>query len=131
MKLLLDQNQPIYLQIIDEIKRSLARGDLKPGDRIPSQRELAEMAHVNPNTVQRAYREMEQADLVETLRGQGTFVKKDENLVESIRREMADQSLSSFVKEMQGLGYTLNEIVHLVTQVCETETRGDEANGDG
>ncbi|MFO7311746.1 MAG: GntR family transcriptional regulator, partial [Bacillota bacterium] len=52
MKLKLDQHSPIYLQIIDEFKRQIARGDLRPGDRIPSQRELAMMVQVNPNTVQ-------------------------------------------------------------------------------
>ena len=97
MQLRLDQHSPIYQQIIDEFKRAIARGELKPGDRIPSQRELASMVQVNPNTVQRAYREMGQLGITETLRGQGTFVTQDAGLVDSVRREMAERALVSFV----------------------------------
>jgi GntR family transcriptional regulator len=66
-----DTAQPIYRQIIDDYKKKLIRGELKGGDRIPSQREYADMVKVNPNTVQRAYREMEAMKMVETVRGQG------------------------------------------------------------
>lgn len=114
MKIELDLTRPIYQQIIDEIKRSVARGDLKPGDKLPSHRELAEKAGVNPNTVQRAYREMEQAELVETLRGQGTFVKDNPRLLKEIRTSMAHKALEAFIKEMRSLGFRDEEIIALV-----------------
>ncbi|MCR4401465.1 MAG: GntR family transcriptional regulator [Firmicutes bacterium] len=114
MKIELDLAKPIYQQIIDEIKRSVARGDLRPGDKLPSHRDLAQKAGVNPNTVQRAYREMEQAELVETLRGQGTFVKDNPRLLREIRTGMAHRALAAFIKEMRGLGFRDEEILELV-----------------
>lgn len=114
MQLRLDQHSPIYQQIIDEFKRAIARGELGPGDRIPSQRELASMVQVNPNTVQRAYREMEQMRITETLRGQGTFIVNDAGLVASIRREMAGRALVAFVQEMHSLGYGCDEMAEMV-----------------
>lgn len=130
MQLKLDQHSPIYQQIVDEFKRAIARGELKPGDRIPSQRELATMVQVNPNTVQRAYREMEQARITETLRGQGTFITNDPGLVAGIRREMAGQALVAFVREMHSLGFECDEMTEMVRStyrhVIGTE-RGQEA----
>lgn len=124
MQLRVDQNRPIYQQIIEEFKREVARGSLVPGDRIPSQRELAEMVQVNPNTVQRAYREMEQAGLVETLRGQGTFIRNQTDMVRTIRREMAGEALGSFVREMQALGFSRKETVEMINEAYQ------EAGGD-
>lgn len=127
MQLKLDQGSPIYQQIIDEFKRSIARGELEPGDRIPSQRELATMIRVNPNTVQRAYREMEQERIAETLRGQGTFICDDPVLVGRIRREMADRALFSFVQEMRSLGFTRDDMMRLVGETHDRIEVG--ANG--
>lgn len=95
---------PIYLQIIDEFKRQIATGELKPGDKIPSQRDLAAQIKVNANTVQRAYREMEILGLVETLRGQGTFICQNEEIVEETRTEMLTNLVDDFIKAMQALG---------------------------
>lgn len=130
MQLKLDQGSPIYQQIIDEFKRSIARGDLGPGDRIPSQRELATMIRVNPNTVQRAYREMEQERIAETLRGQGTFVTNDPDLVTRIRREMAERALVSFVQEMHSLGYTKEAMTRLVGEAYDRVVQGGDVRGD-
>ncbi len=69
-----DTTRPIYEQIIDYILKKLASGEFSAGSKLPSQREMAKVLSVNPNTVQRAYREMEIKDLVETRRGLGTFV---------------------------------------------------------
>lgn len=111
-----DQSRPIYQQIIDGIKRSVARGELQPGDQIPSQREMAQSAQVNPNTVQRAYREMEQMGLVKTMRGQGTFISVREGMISTLRREMAQEALQEFVHAMKGLGFSREETVELVSQ---------------
>ncbi len=70
---------PAYRQIVDEIKIEIAEDILKEGDKIPTVRDLALKIHVNPNTVARAYRELEREGVVETFVGRGTFVKKDEN----------------------------------------------------
>ena len=73
MQLNFDSSRPIYLQMVDEVKKALVRGELSPGDKIPSLKERAQMSKVNPNTVQRAYQEMERERLTETLRGARYF----------------------------------------------------------
>lgn len=126
MQLRFDPERPIYQQIIDEFKRAVARGELKPGDRIPSQRELATQARVNPNTVQRAYREMEWMGLVETLRGQGTFVTNEPEFLAGLRAEMADEAVQRFVSEMRRLGFSAQEIL----QRAERDLASAEEDGD-
>src|SRR5690606_24637436 len=110
---------------MDDIKRRLARGELRPGDRIPSQREVAQMIKVNPNTTQRAYREMEVAGLVETLRGQGTFIRDTPGMVDAIRKEMAQSALMTFVSEMRELGFSGDQVVDLVKKAVGGDTDGD------
>lgn len=105
---------PIYLQIIEEFKRQIATGLLKPGDKLPSQRDLAADLKVNANTVQRAYREMEILGLVETQRGQGTFVRQTEQIVEGTRTEMLSKIVEDFVAAMLSLGLTKGEALQLV-----------------
>lgn len=109
-----DSPRPIYLQIIDEVKRAVARQELRPGDRVPSQREMAQMLRVNPNTVQRAFREMEAMGLLETVRGEGTFVRSDPGLLRRLRTEMAEAAVRQFVQEVQALGLGEHEAVELV-----------------
>jgi GntR family transcriptional regulator len=111
-----DSSQPIYQQIINNYKKQLARGELKEGDKIPSQREYAEMIKVNPNTVQRAYREMENQHMVETIRGQGTFIVIGEELKKEIKQDMARIILNYFVQEMRSLGFTNEQMVEMLIQ---------------
>lgn len=120
MRVNFNLNKPIYLQIIDEFKRAIARRDIEPGQKLPSQRELAKELKVNPNTVQKAYQEMERCGLVETLRGQGTFVKKDESLYDRIRNEMAANALKKFLEEMQSLGFENEEIFKIINRKLQT-----------
>ena len=109
-----DNTKPIYLQIIDDVKKRLIRGEIKPGDKIPSQREFANEIKVNPNTVQRAYREMESMGLVETLRGQGTFICNQDDLLKDIKRDMASDVLKSFIQEMRSFGFSNEEMISLI-----------------
>lgn len=105
---------PIYLQIIEEFKRQIVIGQLKPGDKVPSQRDLATQIRVNANTVQRAYREMEALGLVETLRGQGTFVCQYQGIVEETRKEMLTNLVDDFVRAVQALGLDQEAILEVV-----------------
>lgn len=124
VKLNFDSTRPIYMQIIDEIKRAVSRNLLVSGEKLPSQRELAEAARVNPNTVQRAYREMEAMGLVETRRGEGTFIRDDKNLLASLRGEMAQVAVDNFVRQVLALGLTEAEVVKLVTTEYRTTRSG-------
>lgn len=130
VKLDFDSTRPIYLQIIDEVKRAVARNVLEPGERLPSQRELAEAARVNPNTVQRAYREMENMGLVETRRGEGTYIREDEGLLASLRSEMARAAVESFVRQTIALGLEETEIMELVTSSYRAVRDGKGGRGD-
>jgi GntR family transcriptional regulator len=117
-------DKPIYLQIIDEIKRSIVRGELALGEKIPSQRELAQQIKVNPNTVQKAYQEMERIRLVETLRGQGTFICNEPKLLTGIREEMAREALEIFINDMKALGFSPKDIREMVESALKTGNRG-------
>ena len=109
-------SKPIYKQIIDDFKKKLIRGELKEGDKIPSQREYAEQVRVNPNTVQRAYREMESMNMVETLRGQGTFISISADRLEEIKMEMAVNLVDYYISEMESLGYSQEDIFKILKQ---------------
>lgn len=122
-----DNTQPIYRQIIDNYKKQLIRGELRPGDKIPSQREYAEKARVNPNTVQRAYREMEVMQMVETQRGQGTFITANPEMLTIMKEEMATGVIGHFIKEMKSLGFTISEINHLLAQQIDKTEEGELA----
>ncbi|XEC95081.1 GntR family transcriptional regulator [Paenibacillus tarimensis] len=126
MKLDFDKPIPIYLQMIHEVKRAIARGELQPGDKIPSQRERAQLSQVNPNTVQRAYREMEAMGLTVTERGQGTFITNDKSVLDKVRTEMANLAIQTFVEDMIALGYRSDEI-----QSCFAKYMNDKHETEG
>jgi GntR family transcriptional regulator len=116
-----DASRPIYLQIVELHKRALITGELKSGDKILSQRNFAEQYKINPNTVQRAYRELEALGLVETLRGQGTFVTVTKKQLCTMKDETADNALNTFICEMRTLGFTLAQVLTKVQKTWEKE----------
>ena len=100
-----ETNKPIYLQVIEDIKRRMVAGELPPGEKLPSVRDLAIAYTINPNTASRVYREMEQISLCFTRRGLGTFITEDPAVYEQIRSGMAKECLANFVTGMKHLGY--------------------------
>ncbi len=124
MQLNFNSPKPIYMQMVDEVKRALVRGELSPGDKIPSHKERAQMSQVNPNTVQRAYQEMEREGLTETLRGQGTFIRHDPEMLMRIRSEMAHAAVQQFIEEMRGLGIDAEETERLLRK--QLSDKGEE-----
>lgn len=118
-----DANIPIYLQIMREIKRSIVTGELKPGDRLPSVRERAEALTVNPNTVQRAYQELEREGVSETRRGMGTFIVEKESLIGELKTEMARSVIYAFIDGMRSLGFGDEAILDRLGS--ELKTRAD------
>lgn len=111
-----DESVPIYVQIMKGVLWDIAVGELAPGDKLPSVRDLARDAKVNPNTAQRAYMELERAGVVETLRGQGTFVVANPETVKEVRDEVTQGAVRSFVDEMRRLRHGDNDIMSLVSQ---------------
>lgn len=123
MQLNFNSPKPIYLQMVDEVKKALARGELSPGDKIPSHKERAQISQVNPNTVMRAYQEMERVGLTETLRGQGTFIKNDPAMLLLIRSEMAQAAVQQFIEEMRGLGIEPDEMAQRLRDTLHRESK--------
>jgi GntR family transcriptional regulator len=108
---------PFYRQVIDQVKAAIATESLSPGDRLPTVRQLAVDLSINPNTVSRAYTELELTGLVETQMGSGTFVgnrlvKPDD--VE--RRRMLDQLCQEFLSRASTLGFTLDDVLQNLEQ---------------
>ncbi|MFC4617155.1 GntR family transcriptional regulator [Camelliibacillus cellulosilyticus] len=106
-----DPATPIYLQLAMRIQRQILRGVLKSGDKLPSVRETAVQSGVNPNTVQRTYRELEGMKIVESRRGQGTFVTEDQNVLQDMREALKQEEISRFVEGMKAMGYTDQEMI--------------------
>jgi GntR family transcriptional regulator len=112
---LFDENIPIYLQIIDMIKKQLVSNALEPGGRLPSVRELSKQLEVNPNTVQRAYTEMEREGLVYTQRGQGTFIVDEPETILKLKEEIIVKKMASFIKEMEEIGLSHTELLERIS----------------
>lgn len=111
-----ESDKPIYLQIMDRISKEIVRGVLKPGNKLPSVREMAIQSGVNPNTIQRTYSEMERMEIVETRRGQGTFVTEDEGMLMKLKRDLEIKMVEGFVQSMKEIGASEKEIVESVEE---------------
>ncbi|WP_373714036.1 GntR family transcriptional regulator [Streptococcus sp.] len=111
-----DNNIPIYIQISNIIKLQIVTKQLKSGDKLPTVRDLAETAGVNPNTVQRALSDLETEGFVYSVRTTGRFVTDNVELIQKTRVELAQQELDSFVTNMLDLGF---EKIDLVAQLEE------------
>ena len=110
---------PIYLQVINELKKKMVKGELKPGEKMPSSRNLAVEYKVNQNTAARIYREMEMQGYCFTRRGIGTFVSEEENMFQDLKKEMASELLKNFMHEMKGLGYKKDDIIDQIADYKE------------
>jgi len=104
-------SKPIYLQIADHVFQKIIREELKPGDKLPSVREMAVLMGVNPNTIQRTYSEMERMGVVETRRGQGTFIVENSEIITELKQTIQLEVISSFVKKMKDLGFSKEEMI--------------------
>ncbi|BCE05741.1 HTH-type transcriptional repressor YtrA [Bacillus paralicheniformis] len=104
-------SKPIYRQIAEQLFKKMIRGEIKPGEKLPSVRELAVQTQVNPNTIQRTYNEMERMGVVETRRGQGTFVVEHTEVIDDLKREMRSEVIGQFVQSMEELGLSKQDML--------------------
>jgi len=114
-----DERIPIYLQIMDLIKKKIIKGDLKGGDKLPSVRELAVELKVNPNTVQRVYQELEREGIIVIVRGTGAFVVSDEKKLEEIKESLAGERIKNFIKEMKEINLSKEDLDLLLSKYWE------------
>ena len=126
MTWVLDNNMPIYLQLMGRIQRDIISGRYGPGDKLPSVRELAVEAAVNPNTMQKAMSELERSGLVYSQRTSGRFITEDEELLKELKKEQAARYLEEFIESMHNLGLKNDEIRILF----EDAMKGEKEEGN-
>ncbi|MCR5608767.1 MAG: GntR family transcriptional regulator [Lachnospiraceae bacterium] len=111
----LNSDSPIFLQITDYIKNDIVLGRYKSGDKLPSVRDLAVEAGVNPNTMQRALSNLEQTGLVHSERTSGRFITEDENIIKELKTSLVNKQIEEFFINMKKLGLNEEEILQLVS----------------
>lgn len=119
----LTSDRPVFIQIMEKLKQDIVTGLYSPGDKLPSVRELAGEAAVNPNTMQRAFSELEREGLVYTQRTNGRFITEDLNLINQLKEQMALDAITNFLSSMQQLGFSKKETLALIEETLEEETK--------
>jgi GntR family transcriptional regulator len=111
-----NNNIPIYLQIINNIKQDIVVGKLKTGQKMPSVRELAGTLKVNPNTIQRVYQELDREKITFTKRGMGTYVTEEEKTISSLMQEISKKIILDFIEGMNNLGFSNKELINTLKE---------------
>lgn len=121
----LDDGRPIWPQLSQQLARRIIAGVYPPGSRLPSVRELAAEAGVNPNTMQRALTELERDGLVYSQRTAGRFVTEDKAMIETAKRALAERHITAFLDAMTRLGYQREEVINMLRQEITGGGNGD------
>ena len=116
-------NAPIYVQIMDEIKLRIAKGELKPGDKVPPVRDLAMKAGVNPNTMQKALSELEREGVLYSERTSGRFVADVNEGEEKMREGISMKFIEAYVKGMKELGFSNDELIKELERYLSEEEK--------
>lgn len=119
MTWILDSDRPIYAQLVEKIQMQIVSGLYEPGGKLPSVRELAAEAAVNPNTMQKAFAELERNGLIITQRTNGRNVTEDIGMISAIRQNLAKEHLELFIAKMKELGYDRKEIIALIQNTAQ------------
>jgi len=114
----LNSERPVYIQLIEQIQSRIITGFYLPGDKLPSVRDLAAEAGVNPNTMQKALTELERMELVYTNRTSGRYITLDQGLIKQLKKQSAKQQIQDFLEKMKYLGYEIEEIISLITDIA-------------
>lgn len=117
----LDSDRPIFLQIVERIRTNIVSGRYQPGDKLPSVRDLAAEASVNPNTMQKAFAELERTGLVYSRRTSGRFITEDCHMIEQLKTSLATEKMEEFLAQMRQLGFQNDEILSLMNQTMKGE----------
>ena len=117
----LDSGRPIYAQIIERVQLDIITGHYKPGVKLPSVRDLASEAAVNPNTMQKALSELEQSGLLYTQRTSGRFITEDTELIQRMKTTLATMQVREFIHKMRQIGLDDTEILQLIQTIMKEE----------
>ena len=114
MKWRLIGDRPIYAQLVEQLERGILTGEYPPGSGIPSVRNLAIEAEVNPNTMQKALAELETRGLLHTHRTAGRTVTEDRNMIENLKKDLAHSHIDAFFEGMKSIGIDRDEAAKLI-----------------
>lgn len=126
MKIIFNKRDPVYVQVVQHFKEQIASGYYEPGQEIPSRRELAGQLKINPNTAQRAYKEMEEAGLIFTEGNNPSRITKDEKVLRIARTELIENAVNSFIAAVEPINIPLDELVDMVKEKYEKEKGGQK-----
>lgn len=112
-----DKDQPIYIQLIEDIKKDIINSKYSAGDKLPSIRDYAQDKMVNPNTAQKAYSELERLEYISSKRGIGYFVNEDQSKIDLLKYEFLDEEVKKFTDKLQEMKYTKEEILSKIREL--------------
>ncbi len=115
----LKSDRPIYSQLIEQIEIRIFSGIYAPGSKLPSVRELAQEAAVNPNTMQKALSMLEENGLLYTNRTSGRFITEDAKMIQQAKQKLAQQQIAEFLEKMKSLGFGKTETLSIITEMLE------------
>ncbi|HWT75595.1 MAG TPA: GntR family transcriptional regulator [Mobilitalea sp.] len=115
--------RPVYIQLIEQIQAGIISGYFKPGDKLPSVRDLAAEATVNPNTMQKALVDLERTGLIYTNRTSGRFITSDEMMIKKLKSQSARELVQDFIERMKQLGFEPDETLDYVTDLVKNNRK--------
>lgn len=121
MKVTFNKRDPVYIQVVRHFKVQIATGRYEPGQEIPSRRELANQLKINPNTAQRAYKEMEEAGLIFTEGNSPSRITKNEEVIRYTRNELIVEAVTDFVEAIKPINVPIDEVVDLIKEKYDEE----------
>ncbi|MEG0385790.1 GntR family transcriptional regulator [Solibacillus cecembensis] len=122
MDIKFNNRDPVYVQVIRHFKELIAKGYYVAGQEIPSRRELANQLKINPNTAQRAYKEMEEQQLIYTEGNLPSSITKDETVLKNVREELIIEAVDLFVGSIQSINVPLSEVLELVKKTHDAKS---------
>ena len=126
MKINFNKRDPVYVQVVQHFKEQIASGYYEPGQEIPSRRELANQLKINPNTAQRAYKEMEEAGLIYTEGNNPSRITKDEQVLTSVRTDLIEEAVDSFIAAVEPINISIEELVDMIKVKFERQKGGQQ-----
>lgn len=119
-----DNDRPIYTQLLEQILFLIVSGQYPPGSKLPSVRDLASEASVNPNTMQRALTELERSGLIYSQRTSGRFVTEDRAMIQKMKDTIGKDKILALFKDMEQLGYDPDQTISLIHKIIDSEKAG-------
>lgn len=126
MSVTFNKRDPIYLQVMQYFKRLIVSGELQPGEEMPSRRQLANQLKINPNTVQRAYSEMEEQRLIYTEPNRPSRITEDPTVLNQLKKEWLNQAVTTFVSAIDPIDIPLDDVVQLIKEKMNVRKKDNQ-----